>query len=115
MRPRLQKLADLPMATTPSFKLQRRDAWVGVVLAPSGQPAVGATVVQCTPETAAYATLREPGKINVNGIDHDKRTITDAAGQFQFAPTLNAKSVLVVHECGCAKVLIEKLSTEPVR
>jgi RNA polymerase sigma factor (sigma-70 family) len=96
------------------FELHRGAGPSGQVLLPSGEPALGATVLLCT--SYAGATLESPAHVQ-KGINTSIYCAqTDADGRFSLAPAIEPQGLVIVHDQGYAEVSLAQLAAAaPVR
>ncbi len=89
------------------FELKRGTGLSGVLELPNGDPVAGATIILADKTEGAY--MDKEGEFR-SGLYQSERAVTDAHGRFQFAPRLDAHSVLVAHEQGYAEVRADKVA-----
>jgi thiol-disulfide isomerase/thioredoxin len=101
----------LGLETNLTFLLKKGDGPAGIVLTPEGRPAAGRTVYFARLKDLIYLTgSKLTPKPASAGI---RSAVTDAAGQFSFAPDLDAFAVVVADDSGFAQVRVEDLRASP--
>lgn len=80
------------------FELRKGDGPSGTVLLPTGEPAAHATVFLCEARGGVY--MDQPGQYRKDGSITAARAQTDADGRFSFAPKLQTRGFIALHEQG---------------
>ena len=93
---------------TLEFKLRKGTGPSGVVLLPSGEPAVNSAVLLCTP--LAGVTLNSGAQIQKGLNTTTYRTQTDQTGKFSLPPAVDPEGVIVIHDQGIAQVSFSELA-----
>jgi len=81
------------------FRLNKGGRFAGQVLQPDGRPAVGAVIG--LQNDASSLQFKAPARL-VNYGHPANETATDAQGFFSLNSTVGARSLLIVHDSGCA-------------
>ena len=88
---------------TLEFKLHKGSGPTGIVVLPTGEPTTNATVFLY--EAAGGVYMDKPGQFRKDpGITTASRVQTDALGGFSFAPKLEARGLIALHEQGYAEI-----------
>ncbi|HYV29488.1 MAG TPA: carboxypeptidase-like regulatory domain-containing protein, partial [Candidatus Binatia bacterium] len=87
---------------TLEFRLRKGSGPSGVVLLPSGAPAVNATVILCTPQ--AGVTIDGPAHVERGLNTSTYRAQTDAAGRFSLPAAPSEQGLIAIHDQGYAEV-----------
>jgi len=90
------------------FHLRRSEGWNGLVLLPTGQPAVDAEVVICGPMKGAIL-----GKRRLLFRDQSTYQLTDSAGRFHFDPVKDARMIVAIHQEGYEERALDQLAANP--
>lgn len=93
---------------TLEFKLRKGTGPSGVVLLPSGEPAVNAAVLLCTP--LAGVTLNSGAHIQKGLNTTTCRTQTEQTGKFSLPPAVDPEGVIAIHDQGIAQVSFSELA-----
>ncbi len=90
------------------FKLQKGSGPAGVVLLPSGEPAVNATVLLCT--ARGGVTLDGPAHVEKGLNTTTYCAQTDRAGRFSLPAAIAPQGLVIVHEQGYAELSLANLA-----
>jgi peroxiredoxin/protocatechuate 3,4-dioxygenase beta subunit len=87
----------------------------GVLLNPDGQPSAGVTVYLTDPRNLVYASDdARSGKLAVRESVYrsTRKTLTDDAGRFSFAPQVDAYALMVVDDAGYLQLKVQDLAQQ---
>ncbi|MCI0534473.1 MAG: M56 family metallopeptidase, partial [Verrucomicrobiales bacterium] len=79
----------------------------GVVRLPDGQPVEGALVFLCGLQGGVY--MEQPGQVRLEVSKETPHVRTDANGHFAFSPTIDAHTLIAVHDAAYSEIRLGEL------